>query len=95
MPRDDVDSSLITSECCKRKLTSYITDDDNVSADKAMFVKRLKETINLTSAMLTGATASASKSSTHSSTLEDRHINASGSVHKHTYDVPLNNNKIL
>jgi hypothetical protein len=95
MPHNDVDSSLITSKCHKRKLMSYITDDDNVSADKAIFVKQLKETINLTNAMLTGATVSASKSSTHSSTLEDRHINASGSVHKHAYDVPLNNNKIL
>ena len=60
-----------------------------------MFVKQLKKTINLTNAMLTGATASASKLSTHSSTLKDRHINASGSVHKHMYDVPLNNDKIL
>jgi hypothetical protein len=60
-----------------------------------MFVKRLKETINPMNAMLTGATVSASKSSTHSSTLEDRHINASGSVHKHVYNVPLNNDKIL
>ena len=46
-------------------------------------------------AMFTRATASASKLSTHSSTLKNRHINASGSVHKHVYDVPLNNNKIL
>jgi len=60
-----------------------------------MFVKWLKETINLMNAMFTRATASASKLSTHSSTLKNRHINASGSVHKHVYDVPLNNNKIL
>ncbi len=44
--------------------------------------------------MLTGAMTSGSKSSTHSS-LEDMHINASGSVHtKYVYSVPFDNDKI-
>src|SRR6266853_3419642 len=101
MPHNDIDSSLITSEPCKRKLTSYITNKDNASADKATYVKRLKETINPTNA-LTGVTTSSlgpsgSKPSTHSSSLEDSHINASGNVQtKHAYDViaSLDNDKI-
>ncbi len=48
MLHDNIDSSLITSEPCKWKLTSYITNKDNASADKATYVKRLKETINPT-----------------------------------------------
>ena len=44
--------------------------------------------------MLTSATTSGSKSSTHSS-LEDMHSNMSSSVHtKRTYGVPFDNNKI-
>ncbi len=101
MPCDDIDSSLITSEPRKWKLTSYITNEDNASADKATYVKWLKETINPTNA-LTGVTTSSpgpsgSKPSTHSSSLEDSHINASGNVQtKHAYDViaSLDNDKI-
>jgi len=44
--------------------------------------------------VLTSAMISGSKSSTHSS-LEDMHINASGSVHtKYVYSVPFDNDKI-
>src|SRR6266851_1936724 len=101
MPRDDIYSSLITSKPRKQKLTSYITNEDNASADKATYVKRLKETINPTNA-LTGVTTSSlgpsgSKPSTHSSSLEDSRVNASGNVQtKHAYDViaSLDNDKI-
>jgi hypothetical protein len=50
MARDEVDTTLITSERRKRKLTSYITNDDNISADRDETIKRLKETVNPTPA---------------------------------------------
>jgi hypothetical protein len=48
MPHDEVDPSLITCKPRKRKLTSYITNEDNISADKEATVKRLKETVKPT-----------------------------------------------
>ena len=66
---------------------------------KAKFVKWGKETINLTSNMtLTRVTASSSKSSTHSSSLNNTCINVSSNDHtEHMYDVivPLDNDKII
>jgi len=98
MPRDDIDTSLITSERRKRKLTSYITNEDNASADKATYVKWLKETINLTNALTEVTTSTlGSKPSTHSSSLEDSRVNPSGNVQtKDMYDdiVSLDNEKI-
>jgi hypothetical protein len=46
MARDEVDSSLITNERRKRKLPSYVTNEDNISADKNEVVKRMKHTLN-------------------------------------------------
>ena len=46
MPRDEMDPSLITNEPRKRKLTSYATNKDNISADKDETVKRLKRTVD-------------------------------------------------
>jgi hypothetical protein len=54
MARDEVDLSLITNEGRKQKMTSYITNEDNVSADKDETVKRLKETVNPLSTALSG-----------------------------------------
>src|SRR5713101_5211640 len=79
MLHNDIDSSLITSKPRKQKLTSYITNEDNASADKATYVKRLKETINPTNALTRVTTSSPgpsdSKPSTHSLSLKDSHIN--------------------
>jgi hypothetical protein len=44
MPRDEVDTSLITTDRRKRKLPSYATNDDNISADKIDIIKRMKNT---------------------------------------------------
>lgn len=44
MPRNEVDPSLITNEPRKRKLASYVTNKDNISADKDDVVKRMKRT---------------------------------------------------
>ena len=44
MPRDEVDPSLITNEPRKRKLASYVTNKDNISADKEEIIKRMKHT---------------------------------------------------
>ena len=44
MARDEVDTSLITSEPRKRKLPSYATNNDNISADKEEIIKRMKHT---------------------------------------------------
>jgi hypothetical protein len=98
MLHNDIDSSLITSKCHKQKLTFYITNEDNASADKATYIKQLKETINPTNA-LTKVTisTSGSKPSTHSSSLKDSHINPSGNVQtKDAYDdiASLDNDKI-
>jgi hypothetical protein len=46
MPRDEMDPSLITNEPRKRKLASYVTNKDNISADKDETVKRLKRTVD-------------------------------------------------
>jgi hypothetical protein len=46
MPRDEMDLSLITNEPRKRKLASYATNKDNISADKDETVKRLKRTVD-------------------------------------------------
>jgi hypothetical protein len=57
MARDEVDISLITSEPRKRKLTAYITNEDNISVDKEQTVRQLRETINPT-ATATGSVSS-------------------------------------
>jgi hypothetical protein len=44
MVRDEVDTSLITNDRRKRKLPSYATNEDNISADKNDVVKRMKHT---------------------------------------------------
>ncbi len=46
MARDEVDPSLIVTQPRKRRLASYATNEDNISADKAATIKRLKKTIN-------------------------------------------------
>ena|SRR6266550_340873 len=48
MARDDVDPSLILTERCKRKMSSYATNEDNCSADKADTIKCLRKTIKST-----------------------------------------------
>ena len=45
MPRNEIDPSLITNEPRKRKLASYVTNKDNISADKEETVKRMKRTM--------------------------------------------------
>lgn len=54
-----------------------------------MFVKRLKETINPMNVLTSDtATSSGSKPSTHSSSLEDSHVNSSSNDHtEHAYEV--------
>ena len=47
MPRDKIDPSLITDEPRKHKLAAYVTNKDNISADKEETVKRMKHTIDL------------------------------------------------
>ena len=44
MPQDEIDSLLITNEFQKHKLASYVTNKDNISADKDETVKRMKHT---------------------------------------------------
>ena len=44
MARDEVDPTLITNDRRKRKLASYATDKDNISADKEAIVNRMKVT---------------------------------------------------
>ena len=46
MPRNKIDPSLITDEPRKRKLASYVTNKDNISADKDETVKRMKRTMD-------------------------------------------------
>jgi hypothetical protein len=46
MARDEVDLALILNDHRKRKLGSYATNEDNISADKEAVVKRMKLTIN-------------------------------------------------
>ena len=43
MARDEVDPSLITNDPRKRKLPSYATNTDNISADKNEVIKRMKK----------------------------------------------------
>lgn len=43
MARDEVDPSLITNDPHKRKLPSYATNNDNISADKNEVIKRMKK----------------------------------------------------
>ena len=50
MARDEVDTSLITTEHRKRKLPSYATNNDNISADKEEIIKRMKRTNDLSNA---------------------------------------------
>lgn len=45
MPRNEIDPSLITNEPRKRKMAAYVTNEDNMSADKDETVKRLKRTV--------------------------------------------------
>ena len=44
MPLDEIDPSLITNEPRKRKLASYVTNKDNISADEDEMVRRMKHT---------------------------------------------------
>jgi hypothetical protein len=46
MARDEVDTSLITTDRRKRKLPSYATNNDNISADKDDVIKRMKHTVD-------------------------------------------------
>ena len=46
MACDKVNPSLITNDCHKHKLPSYVTNNDNISADKNEVVKRMKHTLN-------------------------------------------------
>jgi hypothetical protein len=46
MPRDEIDPSLITNEPRKQKLASYVTNKDNISADKKETIKRIKYTVD-------------------------------------------------
>ena len=46
MACNEVDPSLITNDRRKRKLPSYVTNNDNISADKNEVVKRIKHTLN-------------------------------------------------
>jgi hypothetical protein len=43
MARDEVDPSLITNDRRKRKLPSYATNNDNISADKNEVIKMMKK----------------------------------------------------
>ena len=46
MARDEVDPAFIINDHRKRKLGSYATNEDNISADKHGVVKRMKLTLN-------------------------------------------------
>ena len=46
MPRDEVDPSTITNEPQKRTLSSYVCNQDNISGDRDIYVKRIKQTVN-------------------------------------------------
>ena len=46
MPWNEIDPSLTTNEPCKRKMAAYVTNTDNISADKDKTVKRLKRTVD-------------------------------------------------
>ena len=48
MACDEVDPSLILTEQCKWKVSSYATNEDNYSADKAETVKQLQKTTGST-----------------------------------------------
>jgi hypothetical protein len=45
--RDVVDPSLIVDRPRKRKMASYVTNEDNGSADKMETIKRIKRTVGL------------------------------------------------
>ena len=40
-PHDVVDSSLIVDQPRKQKMTSYVTNEDNVSVDRMETIKRI------------------------------------------------------
>jgi hypothetical protein len=70
MPRDEVDPSLITNDRRKRKLPSYATNKDNISADKEQTVKRMKQTMNSSRLDLPDEVAAPSAASHHDSNLK-------------------------
>ena len=47
-PRDVADPSLIVDQPRKRKMASYVTNEDNGSADRMETIKRIKKTVGLT-----------------------------------------------
>lgn len=49
-PRDVADPSLIVDQPRKRKMASYVTNEDNGSADRMETIKRIKKTVGLTDA---------------------------------------------
>ena len=75
MACDEVDPSLITTQCCKQKISSYITNKDNNSADKAKTIKRLKKTLN--------------QSESQASVVDDAGIDST-SAHHHSEDFESN-----
>ena len=48
MACNEVDPSLILTEQCKQKVSSYATNEDNYSANKAETIKQLQKTIGST-----------------------------------------------
>ena len=45
-PQVEVDPAFITLGLCKWKLTSYVNDPDNISADQNEYFKKLKDTVS-------------------------------------------------
>ena len=41
-----MDPSAITNEPRKRKLSSYVRNEDNISGDKDQYVKTIKQVVN-------------------------------------------------
>jgi hypothetical protein len=76
MARNEVDASLIVNEPRKRRIPSYITNDDNNSADKAELIKRLKTTFNLEERQTSSDINEESNRTTHPSGNSSR-LNAS------------------
>ena len=76
MAHNEVDASLIVNEPCKRRIPSYITNDDNNSADKAELIKRLKMTFNLEECQTSSDINEESNRTTHPSG-NSSHLNAS------------------
>ena len=46
MLRDEVDPFVVTNEPRKRKLSSYVRNQDNISSDGDQFAKRIKQVTN-------------------------------------------------